>query len=84
MWKIFTVHGGKYHGTTRKYLLDYKWPFVCGSLFSPGITLRKNDALDYQITNLIYLMLDLLAEYLDHAFLVHLTVIDSRKPFLVD
>ena len=70
--KIFIVHGGMYHSAAREYLLNHKWPFVGGSPFAPGITLWQYDALDYQITHLIYLTSELFVESLDHPFLIHL------------
>ena len=84
MWKFVTIHGGQNHGSTEKYVLDYKWSLIGGSPFSPGITLRQYDALDYHIPYLILLLFDFLVEGLDHPFLIHLTMADNSKSFLVD
>src|ERR1051325_1845575 len=47
VWEVFAIHGAKYHNSAGKYYLDYKWSLIGGIPFAPGITLWKNDALDY-------------------------------------
>ena len=65
-------------------MLNHKWPFVRRGPFSPGITLRKDDALDYQVSDVILFLSDLLVEFPDHPFLVRLTMTNSSKSFFVD
>ena len=57
---------------------------VGGGPFSPRITLWQDDAFYYQVTILIYPMLDLLVESLNHTFLVRMVVTDSRKPLFIN
>ena len=51
---------------------------------SPGITLRQDNPLDYEISDLVYLTSDFLVESLDHPFLIRLTMANSSESLLVD
>ena len=64
--------------------LNHKWPFVRRGPFSPWITLRKDDSLDYQIPNLIFLWSDLFVKCSDHPFLIRLTMADSSKSLFIN
>ena len=65
-------------------MFNHKWPFVRRGSFAPGITLRKNDALDYQVSDLILLSSDLLVKCPDHPFLVRLTMKNSSESLFVN
>ena len=75
--QVVAVHGGQDHCPTRKDVVDHKWSFVSRSPLAPGITVRKDDPLDYKISDLIYLTSDFLVESLDHLFLIRLTLENS-------
>ena len=47
MRQVVAIHGGQDHCPTRENVFDYKCSFIGRSPFSPGITLRQDDALDH-------------------------------------